>query len=200
MKVYVVSLATNNCELENRVYKSLYNSLKYIYDSLKSLSIESINDCDFFDKDFVQNYFKEEYFERYVRLYRLGKEFGITVSQENVVHFRSQSPNFIKRMSDYLGEEFSMTLDLKQCRRAGENPFDFIEAVGEKIDHIHLSDYNENSDCLPPFEGYTNFEEIVSALNKKGYKGSYIIELYRKNFENTQQIVDAAVKFDKILL
>ena len=142
----------------------------------------------------------EEYFERYARLYRLGKEFGITVSQENVVHFRSQSPNFIKRMSDYLGEEFSMTFDLKQCRRAGENPFDFIEAVGEKIDHIHLSDYNENSDCLPPFEGYTNFEEIVSALNKKGYNGNYIIELYRKNFENTQQIVDAAVKFDKILL
>jgi hypothetical protein len=68
MKVYVVSLATNNCELENRVYKSLCNSLKYIYDNLKSLSIESINDCDFFDKDFVQNYFKEEYFERYIKI------------------------------------------------------------------------------------------------------------------------------------
>jgi len=142
----------------------------------------------------------EEYFERYVRLYRIGQEYGITVSQENVVHYRSQSPDFITKMSDYLGDEFSMTLDLKQCRRAGVSPFEFIEAVGEKIDHIHLSDCDERSDCLPPFEGYTNFRQIVSALKAKDYKGSYIIELYRKNFENPQQIVDAAVKFDKILL
>ncbi len=142
----------------------------------------------------------EEYFERYARLYRIGREFGVTVSQENVVLFRSQSPDFIKNMSDYLGNEFSMTLDLKQCRRAGVSPFKFIESVGEQIDHIHLSDGNQNSDCLPPFEGDTNFAEIVSSLKSKGYSGKYIIELYRKNFKNSQQIVDAAVKFDKILL
>ena len=141
----------------------------------------------------------EDYFERYAKLYNIGKEYGITVSQENVVLFRSQDPSFIKNMSDYLGDEFSMTLDLKQCRRAGVNPLEFIEAVGEKIDHIHLSDGNENSDCLPPFEGNTKFDEIVSALKSKNYNGSFIIELYRKNFENPQQIVDAAVKFDKIL-
>lgn len=142
----------------------------------------------------------EEYFERYARLYRIGKEFGITVSQENVVLYRSQSHNFIKNMSDYLGEEFSMTLDLKQCRRAGESPFDFIDAVGSKIDHVHLSDSDNFSDCLAPFEGNNDFCKVVESLRSKGYSGKYIIELYRKNFEKPQQIVDAAVKFDKILL
>ena len=141
----------------------------------------------------------EEYFERYARLFKIGKEFGITVSQENVVLFRSQSVDFIKRMSDYLGDDFSMTLDLKQCRRAGESPLDFINAVGEKIDHIHLSDYSDISDCLPPMEGKENYNTIIEALRKKGYSGKFIIELYRKNFENEQQIVDAAVNFDKIL-
>lgn len=142
----------------------------------------------------------EEYFERYARLYKIGKEFGVKVSQENVVHYRSQSHKFIKNMSDYLGEDFSMTLDLKQCRRAGESPFNFIEAAGGKIDHVHLSDSDENSDCLPPFEGDNDFKKVVESLKGKGYKGKYIIELYRKNFEKPQQIVDAAVKFDKILL
>ncbi len=142
----------------------------------------------------------EEYFERYARLYRTGQEFGITVSQENVVHFRSQSPIFIKRMSDYLGDDFSMTLDLKQCRRAGESPLDFINTVGEKIDHVHLSDYTDLSDCAAPFEGEENFEIIVKELKNIGFNGNYVIELYRKNFENPQQIVDAALKFDKILL
>ena len=142
----------------------------------------------------------EEYFERYARLYRLGQEFGIKVSQENVVHFRSQSLEFIKRMSEYLGDEFSMTLDLKQCRRAGENPLSFINAVGKKIDHVHLSDYTDESDCAPPFEGKENLSAIVSALKEKSYTGNYVIELYRNNFINEQQIIDAARKFDKILL
>lgn len=142
----------------------------------------------------------EAYFERYARLYRTGKEFGITVSQENVVHFRSQSPEFIKRMSDYLGDNFSMTLDLKQCRRAGESPLSFISAVGERIDHVHLSDYTDSADCAAPFEGKENFNIIIDSLNKKGYNGHYIIELYRHNFIDSQQIVDAAQKFDKILL
>ena len=93
-----------------------------------------------------------------------------------------------------------MTLDLKQCRRAGESPLDFIETVGVKIDHVHLSDSDVNSDCLPPFEGDDDLKKVVESLKEKGYKGKYIIELYRKNFEKTQQIVDAAVKFDKILL
>ncbi len=142
----------------------------------------------------------EEYFERYAKLYRIGKEFDITVSQENVVLFRSQSVEFIKRMSEYLGNEFSMTLDLKQCRRAGEKPLDFIAAVGEKIDHVHLSDYTDDSDCAPPMEGKENFNAIVSSLEKYNYTGNYIIELYRKNFKKNQQIVDAAMNFDKILL
>ena len=68
MKVYLASLATNNYELENRVYKTLDNSLKYIYENLKVLSVTSIPDCNFFDRDFVQNYFKEEYFDRYINV------------------------------------------------------------------------------------------------------------------------------------
>ncbi len=92
-----------------------------------------------------------------------------------------------------------MTLDLKQCRRAGENPLDFISAVGDKIDHIHLSDFNDESDCVPPLEGKEKFEAIIKALRLKGYSGKFIIELYRKNFEKDQQIVDAAINFDKIL-
>lgn len=142
----------------------------------------------------------EDYFERYARLFKIGQEFGITVSQENVVHFRSQSPEFIKRMSEYLGDEFSMTLDLKQCRRAGEYPLKFLECVGDKVDHIHLSDYSELSDCLPPFEGQEDFEKILNKLKEINYSGKYIIELYNRNFKNRDQITNAAIKFDKLLV
>ena len=65
MKVYLASLATNNHELENRVYKTLGNSLKFIYDNLKALTVMSIPDCDFFDREYVQKYFTEEYYESF---------------------------------------------------------------------------------------------------------------------------------------
>lgn len=142
----------------------------------------------------------EEYFDRYARLFEAGKEFGITVSQENVVNYRSESPEFIKRMSDYLGDDFALTLDLKQCRRAGEKATDFIEAVGEKIKAVHISDYTDDKDCIAPFEGKENFESIVNALKYTGYNGNYLIELYSNGFESEAQIITAAEKFDKILL
>ena len=68
MKVYLASLATNNYEIENRVYKTLGNSLKYIYDNLKVLSVTSIPDCDFFDREYVQKYFTEEYYESFNKI------------------------------------------------------------------------------------------------------------------------------------
>ena len=68
MKVYLASLATNNYELENRVYKTLDNSLKYIYENLKVLSIESVKDCDFFDREHIKEYFTEKYFDRYINV------------------------------------------------------------------------------------------------------------------------------------
>lgn len=142
----------------------------------------------------------EEYFNRYARLFEAGKEYGITVSQENVVDYRSQSPVFIKRMSDYLGDNFALTLDLKQCRRAGEKALDFIDAVGEKIKAVHISDYSYNKDCIPPFEGNEDFISIVNALKNKEYNGEYLIELYSNGFDSEEQIITAAERFDKILL
>ena len=67
MKVYLASLATNNYELENAVYKTFQHSLGYIYYNLKalSLSLESLKDCDFFDRDYVQKYFTKEYFDNF---------------------------------------------------------------------------------------------------------------------------------------
>lgn len=141
----------------------------------------------------------EEYFERFARLRDAGKQFGVTVSQENVVNFRSASVEFIKRMNDYLGGDFALTLDLKQCRRAGEKPLDFINAVGEKIVNVHISDGKPEHDCLPPFEGKEDFAKIINALKDKRYNGEYLIELYSDCYSDNLQIVTAAEKFDKLL-
>ncbi len=141
----------------------------------------------------------EDYFERYAILAQVGEAFGVKLSQENVVNHKSQSIDFMKKLNDYIGEDFSMILDIKQCRRAGENPNEFVKLFGNKISHIHISDYNNACDCLPPFEGEFNFSQLITNLKSCGFNGEYIIELYRRNFINGEQIKLAAEKLDKIM-
>lgn len=62
MKVYLASIATSLQEIDTKVYETFENSLKYIYDSLKSLVSEEVEDCDFFDRDYIQKYFTEDCF------------------------------------------------------------------------------------------------------------------------------------------
>lgn len=66
--IYLASISTDNCEIENRVYKNIGNSLEYIYNSLKSLTSDFIEDCSFFDRDYVKRYFTEEYFNRFSKV------------------------------------------------------------------------------------------------------------------------------------
>lgn len=65
MKVYLASIATSIQEIDTKVYETFEKSLKYIYDSLKSLVSEQMvdYDFDFFDRDYIQKYFTEDCFE-----------------------------------------------------------------------------------------------------------------------------------------
>ena len=130
----------------------------------------------------------ELYAERLHRLVRLGHECGITVAHENVVHFSCESVAYTKALADLLGDNFYMTLDIKQCVRAGQDPFAFISTLGRHIVHVHVSDHGVKGDCLPPGEGDFDFRALFRALDGVGYTGAYIIELYSCNFRADAQL------------
>lgn len=140
----------------------------------------------------------ELYFERFAKLAEKGREQGILVAQENVVHFRSESPAFLTAMKDYIGGTFKVVLDLKQAGRAGYSAFEFIAGLNGHIAHIHISDYDEKHDCMPPGDGRFNFAELFSAMRAQGYTGDYIIELYRHNFSDESQLTDALLLMEKL--
>ncbi len=131
------------------------------------------------------------YFERFGKLARVGKEYGVTVAQENVVRFVSESPAFMAKMKSYLGDDFAAVLDVKQSVRAGVTPFDFIKVLGESIVHVHVSDHSAEGDCLPPGKGHFDFRKLFDAMGSHGYSGDYIIELYSHNFRNGADLVNA---------
>lgn len=142
----------------------------------------------------------EQYAERFLRLNETAKAFGCTVAHENVVNFVGQAPEFMYNMKHLLGTDFKMVLDIKQARRAQADPFDFIKAMKESIVHLHLSDFNSSFDCIPPnINGSFDFEKLFEELDKTGYKGKYIIELYSNSFKNENEILTSAKYLEGIL-
>lgn len=131
------------------------------------------------------------YFERFSKLIDTGKEFGITVCQENVNRHFSENPDFLSKMKSFLGEDFKLVFDVKQAYRAGYSPLDFAEKFNNDIVHIHISDHNSQSDCLPPSKGIFDFKKLLSIMNSSDYCGDYIIELYRANFGEPQELKNA---------
>lgn len=122
----------------------------------------------------------EEVFERFGILSDMAQKEGILLCQENVALYRSQSPDYLKRMRDFLGDRFHMVFDLKQARKVKIDPAVFVEEFSDSIAHIHISDCTADAPCALPFcEGSLfDFKAFFKTMQEKGYKGDYMLELY----------------------
>lgn len=134
---------------------------------------------------------EDEYIERYLRLYRLGQTFGITVAQENVNQFRSEDPGFIARMKEKAGEECAFVFDVKQAVRAGYDPLAMCRAMGDRLVHIHINDNAPGADCLLPGCGRMDYTPLLDLLRACGYGGDMMIEVYRTNFGAPEELRSA---------
>ncbi len=142
----------------------------------------------------------EEYYERFGELTLMGKSEGLKVCQENVVHYRSESPDFLLKMGEYIGDDFNMVFDIKQSIRTGIDPYEFAEKLHKYIKHIHISDHNEVRDCIVPCKNGTfDFKKFFDLMKSVGYKGDFIIELYENGFESDKELTFAIEKLKKLL-
>lgn len=136
----------------------------------------------------------EHYLKQFRLLSETGREFGVTVAQENVSYCLSGSLDFLKLMKRELGDHAKFVLDLKQARRSKADPLEYIDALGTSIVHCHLSDANADFDCLPIGKGDFDFKSLIQKLRSIGYNGALIVELYRDNygeFTELRESVDA---------
>ncbi|MCQ2490472.1 MAG: sugar phosphate isomerase/epimerase [Ruminococcus sp.] len=133
----------------------------------------------------------ELFCERYSRLYRVGKEFGIKVALENVSRCRSGSSAFVRDVAGMLGNEFSFVLDTKQAIRAKENPFTFLDAAGSRTEHVHISDSGELGDCLLIGRGRFRFRQFFDKLNTINPDANIILELYRSGFGGISDLISS---------
>ena len=132
----------------------------------------------------------EEYFKRFEKLSEVAELYGVILAQENVNLYRSQRPQFIREMKQYLGKRAAFVLDIKQAVRAKEDPFVICDAMGERLIHVHLNDHDEKSDCLLPGRGNMDYNRLASLLKKHDYKGDIVIEVYNENFQDIREFAE----------
>mgnify|MGYP004645194967 CR=1 FL=1 len=126
---------------------------------------------------------EEHYFRQFRLLAEAGREYGVTVAQENVSYCMSGSLDFLLRMKRELGDCARFVLDLKQSRRSHADAFDYVRSLGGSIVHLHISDADSDRDCLPVGQGSFDFRRLMQELSAVGYDGAYIVELYRENYD-----------------
>lgn len=140
----------------------------------------------------------ERYFSRFNKLIEIGKSEGVTVCQENVNKFKSQSIEFCKKMRTALGDDFKLVFDIKQTVRAGEDTFAFLQEFKNEIVHIHLSDNGALGDCLPPSKGSFDFKRLKAVLDGAEYKGDCVIEIYSKNYDVDKELKESKEYLEKL--
>lgn len=133
----------------------------------------------------------EHYMERYSALAELGKTFDVIVAQENVNRHFSENPAFLHQMKYALGEDFKLVLDIKQAYRAGFDPFEFVASFASDIVHIHISDHDMEKDCIPPGKGIFDFQRLAAEMDKAQYKGKYMIEIYRDDYNVEEELAES---------
>ena len=148
---------------------------------------------------FESRHSDERYFERYLKLFRMGKNEGICVAQENVCRCRSRDLDFIKNMKLALKDEVAFVLDLKQATRSELSYKDVLSAMGDKLVHLHLNDCDDKSDCLLPGKGNRDFKEFFKIVEQNGYKGSAVIEVYRQNFGEYTELIESLDFLNNVL-
>lgn len=135
---------------------------------------------------------EQHYVKQFAMLSDAGREYGVTVAQENVSYCLSGKLEFLKMMKRELGDKAKFVLDLKQARRSHEDPLDYVKELGGNIAHCHISDADSDRDCLAVGAGCFDFEVLIKALVDKGFDGNLIVELYRQNYGDFSELKTSA--------
>ncbi len=141
----------------------------------------------------------EEYCERYMKLKEATLKNGVTVLQENVVNFRTGDIEFMRSMTDILGNDAEFCIDIKQAVRSGLEPIEFTREFITNTRHFHISDHSLASDCQLPLNGNFDFNAFFNLLKENKYNGSMIIEVYSNAYKSYSEITEAYNKLAKIM-
>lgn len=114
---------------------------------------------------------------------------GIVIAQENVFDSLCANPDYIYKLRKIMDQSLKFTLDIKQANKSGFSPFTVLESMGDDVVNIHLNDFDQDNLCLLPGVGTFELEKFIHLLKENKIKVPLILEVYRQNYHNLEDIL-----------
>lgn len=115
--------------------------------------------------------------ERVARLQEIAGSCGIELLWENVSWCAMRTPEDVREIAERL-PSMRFVLDVKQAKRAGVNPLGMLEAMGNRVRHVHALDWDEQGELCLPGEGVMDWKALTQQLRALDYDGAVILEPY----------------------
>ena len=90
-------------------------------------------------------------------------------------------------------------LDIKQARISEQPWQSYLDEMGERLSHVHISDVDERGKMCLPGQGLFPFEELVKLLQGVGFDGAILVEVYNKDYKEYAEL-KKSVDFVKEIL
>ena len=136
---------------------------------------------------YVTNY--EFFGARTAELYRIAKDYGITLTWENVHWAHYDHPQFMRNLRAYCSEPVGCTLDIKQAVQSGVTADKYIEDMDGNIKNIHVLDMAEDGKLLLPGKGCFDFKALLERVGD--YSGKVMIEVYDGSFTKPEELIES---------
>ena len=126
---------------------------------------------------------QREYARAFVEgIARLQADGEVAFAVENMFPWRAGSREIPAYLPDWnpVDEEYEhLTLDLSHTAVAGNDALEMIDAMGDRLRHLHLADGSGSSkdEHLVPGRGRQPCAEVLERLGRRGFPGSVVLEV-----------------------
>ncbi|MCD4739436.1 MAG: sugar phosphate isomerase/epimerase [Anaerolineae bacterium] len=114
---------------------------------------------------------------------------GVTLCVENVSWCYLRRPEHVQELLAS-GLPFGFTFDSFQAAESGVDPVALLQAMGNRLTTVHLSDYVPGgARHLPPGQGTLDWDVLLQALHQLDYRGPLLLEV--ADLQEPQELVKA---------
>lgn len=137
------------------------------------------------------------------RCARTAAEYGVEFAYENVHWCWFNKPQFARELVGRCKEpNLTFNLDIKQAAQSGYSYEKYLDAMKDRLTSVHLCDHIIDNEGwvkpVAPFEGRTDFKQLKARLDKNGYSGPAILELYAGNYGDYDELAEIYARIVRI--
>lgn len=135
--------------------------------------------------------------KRFDKLCSIASEYGIKLCLENVHWATFSYPQFFGEIKPY-APTLGTVLDIKQARLSGYDWRDYLAAMGDTLQNVHVSDVKDGNITMVG-KGEFPFKELAARLKDVGYDGPITIEQYAGNYDSIDEVKESVEYLKNIL-